>query len=160
MYLLPVVTCSTLPPWAVGLFSSILCLSIFLFAPITLILSSTSNLLLCFCSLPLSSLFPLHPPYLHQVCCCTFNLALFSFLLPCFTHPSSVGVAPSTHRPAVISYRLQSKPKGREIKAFHCSQKPPRSKGGYISRLSFTHIDTHLLDKSHHTSIQKHCYSW
>lgn len=91
-------------------------------------------------------------PHLHQVCCCTFILALFSLLFPRATHPSSVCVATSTHRPAVISYGLESKPKGREIKASHCSQRPPRSKGGYMSRLSLTHI----LDKSHYTSIQEH----
>lgn len=79
------------------------------------------------------------PPHTSTTYAITLIILLFSFFLPRSTHSSSVCVATSTHRSAVISYGLQSKPKGREIKDLRCSQRPPRSKGGYTTRLSRTH---------------------
>lgn len=72
-----------------------------------------------------------------------FNLTFSLSFFPALLVPLLPVFATSTHRPAVISHGLQSKPKGREIKDLHCSQRPPRSKGGYISRLSRTHRCTH-----------------
>lgn len=53
--------------------------------PITLILTSTQNLLLCFCPFSSVSSLSFPPPPL-------FNLALFSFFLPCSTRSSSACV--------------------------------------------------------------------
>lgn len=71
----------------------------------------------------------------------TLNIALFSLFPPRSSYPGSASITTSTHRPAVISYGLRSKPRGREIKDSHCSQRPPRSKSGYISGVSLSHAD-------------------
>ena len=129
-------------PWSLVFFLHSLCSP---FAPIALILSSTADLMLFFVHLPLSAHSFFIPPYLHQVSCSTFNLALFSFFLPCCTHPTSVLLTP-----LII---LLSSPMG-----YGPNQKEGRSKphvalrGHQDQRVdtqymhTLIHIDTHKLD--------------
>lgn len=86
-------------------------------------------------SLPCFSSSLPHPPNLP---CQLHNVDLSRLFLPRFSYTCSACVVAATHLAAVISYGLQSKPRGRHIKDSHCSHRPPRSKSGYICSLPLT----------------------